>query len=99
MKIEEAKRKIDVIKSYLIMSGVIDKPNYKALEIASEALEKQIPKKPLGSYDGYADGLPVWDYCCPNCEKEIEWDEYTYCPECGQHIDWSEEEWTNTNRL
>lgn len=60
----------------------------QALAVAIEALEKQIPKKPDESFDGYADGYPVMDYYCPNCGKEVEVDEH-HCI-CGQSIDWSD---------
>ena len=50
-----------------------------------EALEKQIPKKPLciaGDYD-----LPV----CPECKQLID-DTELHCSTCGQKIDWSDNE-------
>ena len=62
--------------------------------ICIEALEKQIPKKPIYQGDGYYDGELVYDtWFCPNCDAgyEVGTDEYNYCPNCGQAIDWSEE--------
>lgn len=50
-------------------------------EMAIEALEKQIPKKPIDEYHRIA--------YCPACGELIV-DTYC-CPECGQKIDWSEE--------
>lgn len=55
-----------------------------AVDVLLEALEKQMPKKPLN------------DYCwhCPNCEEEVYWDtecgqqKFRYCHNCGQKIDW-----------
>ena len=65
----------------------------KSLEMAIEALEKQMPKKPTYDGDGYApDGSFVWDeWLCPNCNSryEVDYDEYDYCPNCGQALDWS----------
>lgn len=64
-----------------------------ALDMAIEALEKQIPKKPEFVADRYADGEPVYDaWLCPCCETsyETEYEEYDFCPICGQKIDWSE---------
>lgn len=61
-------------------------------ELAIDALEKQIPKKPALEGDGYADGHLVYDtWICPKCEEryEVDYDEYDYCPKCGQAIDWS----------
>ena len=67
----------------------------KSIEIAIQALEKRIPKKPTYEGDGYApDGTFVWDeWLCPCCGKryEVDYDDYDYCPNCGQKIDWSDE--------
>lgn len=62
----------------------------EAYEMAMQALEKQIPKRPDHEADGYADGHLVYDtWICPCCEKhyEVDYDNYDYCPNCGQHID------------
>ena len=65
--------------------------DYKANEIAIQALEKQIPKKPTYEGDGYApDGTFVLDeWICPCCETryEVDYDDYDYCPNCGQKLD------------
>ena len=67
----------------------------EALDTAIEALEKQLPKQPNFSGDGYApDGTFVYDtWECPCCGKEyeVDYDEYDYCPNCSQALDWSEE--------
>jgi len=66
------------------------------LEIAKEALEKQIPKKPTFEADGYDDSgeLNYDTWICPCCEEhyEVDYDKYDFCPNCGQAIDWNEEE-------
>lgn len=60
-------------------------PNAKALDMAIEALDKQIPKKPEleGEY-----------YVCPVCGVYQETSEGNppYCINCGQAIGWEEEE-------
>lgn len=64
-----------------------------AKDMAINAIEKQIAKKPDVWGDGYADGQLVYDmWNCPTCNKsyELDYDEYDYCPHCGQHIDWEE---------
>ena len=52
--------------------------------VLSNALEKQIPKKP--DLDG-----GVYCPCCLHEFKE-NYDETRYCPNCGQALDWSDTE-------
>ena len=60
----------------------------EALSKAVEALEKQIPKKPLHMHKNYycpickEGGWILWDDAIPN-------DMDNYCGKCGQAIDWS----------
>ncbi len=89
MTAEEAIKCLDLI-------SVLDSPGLKkALEMAKQALEKQIPKKPDIYGDGYDNnGNLIYDtYDCPNCHTsyEIECEKYDYCPCCGQALNWSEE--------
>ena len=75
-----------------LFNGIF-KDKLECLDVAIEALEKQMPKKPYVEGDGYADGHLVYDtWICPNCENhyEIDYDNYDYCPNCGQHIDRSQ---------
>ena len=57
------------------------------VNLALEALEKQIPKKPLHMHKNYycpickEDGWMLWDDAIPNDMDE-------YCGKCGQAIDW-----------
>ena len=59
------------------------------VNLALEALEKQIPKKPLHMHKNYycpickEDGWMLWDNAIPN-------DMDNYCGKCGQAIDWSD---------
>lgn len=57
-----------------------------AIDMAIEALDKQMPKKPHLEGDGY--------WACPNCEEKYEYynelDCLKWCSACGQAIDWSE---------
>ena len=61
------------------------------VNLALEALEKQIPKKPLHMHKNYycpickEDGWMLWDDAIPN-------DMDKYCGKCGQAIDWSDNE-------
>lgn len=60
-----------------------EQEQYNALKLAKEALEKQIPKKPV-KWCG------IW--ICPTCDYGQDTDRFkpSYCKSCGQHLDWSE---------
>lgn len=64
----------------------------EALHIAVEALEKQIPKKPIfweNKYYFSPTPNDDWGYECPCCgNREIDYPEH-HCI-CGQALDWSE---------
>lgn len=59
------------------------------LSAAIEALEKQIPKKPIHKHKNYycpickEDGWVLWDDAEPN-------DFDNFCGKCGQALDWSD---------
>ena len=75
----------------------------ESVDLAIEALEKQIAKKPSEqSYnqsfmdEGIDDGV---EYLCPNCKSIVgaysnsleDWlGQQKHCESCGQKIDWSE---------
>ena len=81
---------------------------YEAMEMAINALEKQIPKKIThpGCYDNEGiwhtwngiNGVP-YDLC-PNCKINLctggvfgrDKNKMKYCKNCGQKLDWSDEE-------
>lgn len=58
--------------------------DYKANEMAIQALEKQMPKKPDFTEDKeFA--------LCPCCNGKGLLDKQKYCDNCGQKLDWSDE--------
>ena len=63
----------------------------KSIEIAIQALEKQIPKKPKKIE---AEGYRYTDtYRCPTCCGNFSGTGIAdYCYHCGQKLDWSDEE-------
>ena len=76
---------------YVVMSMCLTidecRKHNKAISMAIEALEKQIPRKPLHMHKNYycpickEDGWMLWDDAVPN-------DMDKYCGICGQAIDW-----------
>ena len=69
--------------------STLESVRIKAICKAIEAIEKQIPKKPLHMHKNYycpvckEDGWILWDDAIPN-------DMDNYCGKCGQAIDWSD---------
>lgn len=60
-----------------------------AIATAIEALEKQIPKKPISLGEDIDRDVGQ----CPNCKEIIDtYEDYKYCSECGQAIDWRDVE-------
>lgn len=67
-----------------------------AFEMAIDAIEKHIPKKPTKTKIATLNKSPEaisWEsiHCCPRCESNLA-PQYKYCPQCGLEIDWSDEE-------
>lgn len=62
----------------------------EAFIVAIEALEKQLPKKPIEIKETYTSKIGEFRVAkCPNCGKEVS-DRFDVCLECGQNLDWSE---------
>ena len=70
------------------VKSTLERSRIEALNKAVEAIEKQIPKKPLHMHKNYycpickEDGWMLWDDAIPN-------DMDKYCGICGQAIDWN----------
>ena len=76
--IEDAISRLEVHKEFLSKNGFYTK---KAIDMAIEALKKQIPKK----FNMVDDCIPV----CPECGEEV-WD-MEWCNSCGQRLDTEED--------
>lgn len=67
-----------------------------AIDVAIQALKKQIPKKPTPiDYEKYIDVIDNarflrGAYWCPNCRHVVK--SGSFCKYCGQKLDWSDEE-------
>lgn len=80
--------------------GIIPQKRAEALDVAIQALEKQIPKKPM-RIERSAMGWEYMDYYCP-CGKFIGAEPHIksilekgeipvkYCDDCGQRLDFKE---------
>ena len=71
-----------------ILAYTSEMAEFKVLAI--DALEKQIPKKPIKS-DREIRYCEVWK--CPSCGFEWSSRVVDYCYRCGQRIDWQEIDW------
>ena len=69
-----------------------DKYDIEALNMAQEALEKQILKKPKIMPSKLMADEKYW-FFCPNCKasRHVKF-KYKHCSFCGQALDWSDEE-------
>ena len=89
-----ASEAIEKLKNMRLFMQITDKnsehkfaeDDYKANEIAIQALEKNILKKP---YKDNENGVYEKDYC-PTCHRSLFPNDH-HCI-CGQAIDWSDEE-------
>jgi hypothetical protein len=99
-----ASEAIETIQFDLEIGGEIQSQvMHDAIDVAIQALEKQIPKKPNKTIDS-SWGTQKESHTCPVCdcdltevyfiapqESKIK-EKITYCEACGQAIDWSDEE-------
>ena len=84
MTVQEAISCLKADKEYLTDHNICDG---KEIDAAIDALEKQIPKKPIMRKD-----VAETYYICPECEWEVDKFDDNYCSDCGQKLDWSSEE-------
>ena len=80
---------IKLLKSSTIMNVEINKsqlPLASAVKLAIEALEKQIPKKPLPDNEYHLKGI------CPTCGVHFLDKGTKYCGNCGQRLKWEDDE-------
>ncbi len=89
--IKELKGSEEILEFYYAESFI------KACNISIQALEKQIPKKPIMKQ--YFKDMEEKYLCCPTCGEiltdRIPGDNktfYFHCMNCGQKLDWSDEE-------
>ena len=61
----------------------------EAVDMAIQALEKQIPKKPHKNFEKFSG---VWCSCGKYLGKVYFVEKPSFCSDCGQKLDWSDEE-------
>lgn len=95
--IKEIENAIETIKCFYTenencqnLACEMQSPNCKherelAFNLALEALEKQMPKKPIRPYED------IKLYFCPHCEMgvNINFETIDNCYHCGQKLDWT----------
>ena len=91
MTYEKALKRIKELIKY--GQDTFDEDNLEAMEAIAiniyceQALEKQIPKHPIG--EDYFYGK---EWHCPSCDAYLPLSYHIpgYCPDCGQALDWRE---------
>lgn len=94
MTIEEAKKILEGELLVVTLESNVSKETqkkrlnekFRALNVALEAIDKQIPKQPIEK--------SPWVYHCPNCDsqkiEDVFIERFRYCRDCGQALDWSD---------
>lgn len=77
--------------------GIITQKRAEAIDMAINALEKQIPKRPI--MKPYFDDMEEEYLCCPTCGDILtdripldNKDFYFHCLNCGQKLKWESDE-------
>ncbi len=88
MTIQEVIKRLKVSKGIVTaeVNNLDDKNIGGAFDLAVEALEKQIPKKPLAPISKLLEMGK-----CPNCNASLFDKNLKFCTDCGQALDWSDE--------
>ena len=69
--------------------SIIPQKRAEALDVAIQALEKHIPKKPHKNFEKFSG---VWCSCGKYLGKRYFVEKQSFCSNCGQKLDWSDEE-------
>ena len=103
MTIEEAKNQLEELiqdRKSFICGGDDDeiyKKDIEALQMAIQALEKQVPKKVKKEFVTVNGCITCFETdVCPVCGNDFYIEDlgqtmyYSFCPDCGQALDWGE---------
>lgn len=93
MNEKKVKEAIEILKGIEEVRGNLPEDGNEIEEafiVAIEALEKQLPKKPIEIKETYTSKIGEFRVAkCPNCGKEVS-DRFNVCLECRQNLDWRE---------
>lgn len=88
MTAEEAQERLVCI----LNNNQFAKADKKAMYLAINAINKQIPKKPT-NFAIENNGYTIYDCECPTCgQSHRELFPFGFCIHCGQKIDWGDTE-------
>lgn len=74
----------------ILNNNQFTKADKKAMYLAINAINKQIPKK-MTNFAIDSNGYTIYDCECPNCEKSHrELFPFAFCIHCGQALEWEE---------
>lgn len=97
MTIEEAKKILEGELLVVTLESNVSKKEtqekrlnekFKALNVAIEAIDKQISKKPIRLPANHPFYYEAGD--CPTCGVSVYISDNKYCSQCGQALDWGE---------
>ena len=89
MTYEEAIKNINALNAVCGQKDFYDAEFESALALAIDALEKQIPKKPIAADEQHI--RYSMNYICPLCGKHFSGTGIaSYCYHCGQALDWND---------
>lgn len=90
ISIERAVNRLLFIKEHELQPA--DKLSFAAINMAIQALERQIPKKPREHYNWVdlteEERQETARWYCKSCDSAVE-ESYSYCCNCGQKLDWN----------
>ncbi len=87
MDVQEAIEHLKEITGWANFWGGCYNDKLVAIDTAIEALEKQIPKKPMDAITSDNEFICM---ICSCCQVAVEFND-VYCKRCGQKLDWGEE--------
>ena len=88
-KIYETEKTIEHLRDRLRYCSISSAVNKNVIEMSIEAFKKQIPKKPIDTWESDTERRRhhLCRWACPNCGTFLGF-ENKHCTECGTKIKW-----------